>query len=65
MPSKREGRIQPSVTSQPPRFAALTRGRGEAGFGSGTNWAREDGHEKHRRMRRHTQELLIVWALVV
>ena len=30
MPSKREGFIQPSVTSQPPRLAALIR---NAGFG--------------------------------
>jgi len=43
MPSKRDGSIQPSVTSQPPRHTARTgRGGYEAG-GGGLCWDGDDG----------------------
>uniref|UniRef100_A0A0A9H785 Uncharacterized protein n=1 Tax=Arundo donax TaxID=35708 RepID=A0A0A9H785_ARUDO len=62
MPSKRGGRIHPSVTSQPPRHTARTGRLGyddEAGLPGGFTgcvarlpWEREQRHEAHRRRRK-------------
>jgi hypothetical protein len=68
MPSKREGRIQPSVTSQPPRQTARTGRREELLGGGGVllPWEREQSHEKHRSRRQTLwkRRLLVPWRLI-
>jgi hypothetical protein len=50
MPSKREGLIQPSVTSHPPRFTALTLSELEEEPRSLADLAQEERETRHDQM---------------
>ena len=63
MPSKRDGLTQPSVTSQPPRLTARTRGRRAAPASASVlpasaDWSR--GHDEQMTRRRSGRSLMVL-----